>query len=117
MNAPLLFSQVLNGVATGMLYALMGIGLSIITGILNIPNFAHGAMFAIGAYLIFSVIQVVGNFWVALVIAPLGVAVLGLIVEYAGIRPLYRAGHDPLALYRAPALRLPSPVTTSRRLR
>ena len=45
MNAPLLFSQVLNGVATGMLYALMGIGLSIITGILNIPNFAHGAMF------------------------------------------------------------------------
>ncbi len=94
MNTSLLFSQTLNGVATGMLYALMGIGLSIITGILNIPNFAHGAMFAIGAYLIFSVIQLVGNFWVALVIAPLGVALLGLLVEYAGIRPLYRAGHD-----------------------
>ena len=99
MNAPLLFSQVLNGVATGMLYALMGIGLSIITGILNIPNFAHGAMFAIGAYLIFSVIQLVGNFWVALVIAPLGVAVLGLLVEYAGIRPLYKAGHDYQLLF------------------
>jgi branched-chain amino acid transport system permease protein len=99
VNAPLLFSQVLNGVVTGMLYALMGIGLSIITGILNIPNFAHGAMFAIGAYLIFSVIQVVGNFWIALVIAPLGVAVLGLIVEYAGIRPLYRAGHDYQLLF------------------
>jgi branched-chain amino acid transport system permease protein len=99
MNASLLFSQTLNGVATGMLYALMGIGLSIITGILNIPNFAHGAMFAIGAYLIFSVIQVVGNFWVALVIAPLGVALLGLLVEYAGIRPLYKAGHDYQLLF------------------
>jgi branched-chain amino acid transport system permease protein len=99
VNASLLFSQVLNGVVTGMLYALMGIGLSIITGILNIPNFAHGAMFAIGAYLIFSVIQVVGNFWIALVIAPIGVAVLGLIVEYAGIRPLYKAGHDYQLLF------------------
>ena len=99
MNAPLLFSQVLNGVATGMLYALMGIGLSIITGILNIPNFAHGAMFAIGAYLIFSVIQLVGNFWIALFVAPLGVAVLGLLVEFAGIRPLYKAGHDYQLLF------------------
>jgi branched-chain amino acid transport system permease protein len=99
MNTSLLFSQVLNGVVTGMLYALMGIGLSIITGILNIPNFAHGAMFAIGAYLIFSVIQVVGNFWIALVLAPLGVALLGLLVEYAGIRPLYKAGHDYQLLF------------------
>ncbi|OLC16231.1 MAG: branched-chain amino acid ABC transporter permease [Candidatus Rokubacteria bacterium 13_1_40CM_69_27] len=77
-----------------MLYALMGIGLSIITGILNIPNFAHGALFALGAYLIYTVIQALGNFWLALAVAPLGVALLGLLIEYAGIRPLYRAGHD-----------------------
>ncbi|MGH7392202.1 MAG: branched-chain amino acid ABC transporter permease [Candidatus Rokuibacteriota bacterium] len=94
MNTGLLFGQTLNGVATGMLYALMGIGLSLVTGVLNIPNFAHGAMFALGAYLLFTAIQVVGNFWLALVLAPLGVLVLGLVVEYAGIRPLYRAGHD-----------------------
>jgi branched-chain amino acid transport system permease protein len=94
VNTSLLVSQVLNGVATGMLYALMGIGLSIITGVLNIPNFAHGAMFALGAYLIFTVIQLMGNFWVALVIAPLGVLALGILIEYAGIRLLYRAGHD-----------------------
>jgi branched-chain amino acid transport system permease protein len=85
---------VLNGVVTGMLYALMGIGLSIITGILNIPNFAHGALFALGAYLVFTVIKVVGSFWLALLLAPLGVAALGVVIEYAGIRPLYRAGHD-----------------------
>ena len=47
----LFFGQILNGIATGMLYALMGLGLSLITGILNIPNFAHGALFAVGAYL------------------------------------------------------------------
>jgi branched-chain amino acid transport system permease protein len=94
MNASLLLSQLLNGVVTGMLYALMGIGLSIITGILNIPNFAHGAMFAVGAYLIYTLVQIVGNFWLGLLLAPCGVALLGLLVEYGGIRPLYRAGHD-----------------------
>jgi branched-chain amino acid transport system permease protein len=77
-----------------MLYALMGIGLSIITGILNIPNFAHGAMFAVGAYLVYSVLDALGNFWVALLLAPVGVAVLGLAIEYLGIRRLYAAGHD-----------------------
>ena len=62
MSTALLFSQILNGLATGMLYALMGIGLSMITGVLNIPNFAHGALFALGAYFLYSVIQLVGNF-------------------------------------------------------
>ncbi len=90
----LLVSQVLNGLATGMLYALMGIGLSIITGVLNIPNFAHGALFALGAYLLYSIIQLAGNFCLALVIAPLGVGLLGVLIEYGGIRPLYKAGHD-----------------------
>ncbi|MGH7279033.1 MAG: branched-chain amino acid ABC transporter permease [Candidatus Rokuibacteriota bacterium] len=94
MNRTLFFTQLLNGAATGMLYALMGIGLSMITGVLNIPNFAHGAMFAVGAYLTVTVIQAVDNFWLALVLAPVGVAVIGLLVEYLGIRRLYAAGHD-----------------------
>ena len=57
-------AQILNGIATGMLYALMGLGLSLITGILNIPNFAHGALFAIGAYLLATVAVALGNFWI-----------------------------------------------------
>jgi len=77
----LLVSQVLNGLATGMLYALMGIGLSIITGVLNIPNFAHGALFALGAYLLYSIIQLVGNFWLGLGIAPGGVGLVGGLME------------------------------------
>ncbi len=94
MNTSLLLSQVLNGIVTGMLYALMGLGLSMITGVLNIPNFAHGAMFALGAYLTGTAIHLLGNFWIALALAPLGVALLGALVEVAGIRRLYAAGHD-----------------------
>jgi branched-chain amino acid transport system permease protein len=95
----LLLGQILNGIATGMLYALMGLGLALIAGILNIPNFAHGALFAVGAYLTVTAIGVVGNFWIALLVAPIGVAILGLVIEYAGIRRLYAAGHDYQLLF------------------
>jgi branched-chain amino acid transport system permease protein len=46
VNFSLVLGQVLNGVVTGMLYALMGMGLSLILGILNLPNFAHGTLFS-----------------------------------------------------------------------
>src|SRR3989442_6783488 len=82
-----------------MLYALMGLGLSLITGVLNIPNFAHGALFAIGAYLLATVAVAIGNFWIALLVAPIGVALLGLAIEYVGIRRLYAAGHDYQLLF------------------
>src|SRR5438067_4518789 len=95
----LLFGQILNGIATGMLYALMGLGLALITGILNIPNFAHGALFAVGAYLLVTVVGALGNFWLGLLIAPLGVALLGSLIEFAGIRRLYAVGHDYQLLF------------------
>src|SRR3954471_24799168 len=82
----LLLGQILNGIATGMLYALMGLGLSLITRVLNIPNFAHGVLFAIGAYFLVRVVGFLGNFWLGLLIAPLGVALLGLLIEWAGVR-------------------------------
>jgi branched-chain amino acid transport system permease protein len=95
----LLLGQILNGIATGMLYALMGLGLALIAGILNIPNFAHGALFAVGAYFTVTAIGALGNFWIALLLAPVGVAFLGLLIEYAGIRRLYAAGHDYQLLF------------------
>ncbi len=96
----LLLGQILNGIATGMLYALMGLGLSLITGVLNIPNFAHGALFAVGAYLLVAISAAVGgSFWFSLLLAPVGAAILGLLIEYLGIRRLYAAGHDYQLLF------------------
>ena len=94
MNVSLVLGQVLNGVVTGMLYALMGVGLSLILGILNLPNFAHGTLYAVGAYLLFACVQWFQSFWLALVVAPLGVALLGAAIEYGGMRRIYAAGHD-----------------------
>jgi branched-chain amino acid transport system permease protein len=95
----LLLGQILNGIATGMLYALMGLGLSLITGILNIPNFAHGALFAVGAYFLVSAVSLLGNFWLGLLLAPLGIALIGIFIEYLGVRRLYAAGHDYQLLF------------------
>jgi branched-chain amino acid transport system permease protein len=77
-----------------MLYALMGVGLSLILGILNLPNFAHGTLYALGAYLLFAVTTWLGSFWLALLVAPLGVAAVGVVIELGGMRRLYAAGHD-----------------------
>src|SRR5260221_11769180 len=74
----LLAGQILNGIATGMLYALMGLGLSLITGVLNIPNFAHGALFAVGAYLLVTAVGVLRNFLVGPPVAPPRAGLLGL---------------------------------------
>src|SRR3989442_15026638 len=90
----LLAGQILNGIATGMLYALMGLGLSLITGILNIPNFAHGALFAVGAYLLVTAVNVFRHFWIRLGAAPGGVSLPGLAIQYAGLRRLYAARPD-----------------------
>jgi branched-chain amino acid transport system permease protein len=95
----LVVSQLINGVVTGMLYALMGIGLTLILGVLNIPNFAHGVLFAFGAYFFLGTLQLVGGFWPSLVLAPFGVALLGVVIEYLGIRRLYKAHHDYQLLF------------------
>ena len=57
----LIISQILNGLGLGMLYALVGVGLTLILGVLNIPNFAHGVLYALGAYLAFTISNVTGS--------------------------------------------------------
>ncbi len=95
----LIISLLFNGVATGMLYALMGLGLTLILGVLNIPNFAHGVLYAFGAYFVFTVMLVVDNFWIALLIGPFGVVLMGFAIEYFGVRKLYLAHHDYQLLF------------------
>ena len=95
----LIASQVLNGLATGMLYALVGVGLTLVLGMLNIPNFAHGVLYAFGAYFAHSIIKLSGSFYLALLAAPLLVVVMGFVIESQGIRRLYTAHHDYQLLF------------------
>lgn len=85
--------QILNGIGVGMIYFLAAVGLSIIFGLLNFVNFAHGAFFLLGSYLCFSIVAVTGNFWLALVFAPLIVAVLAWLSERLLIRRIYHLPH------------------------
>ena len=89
----LILFNVFNGLIIGAFYALMALGLSLILNLSGVINFAHGGFLAIGAYLAYTLIPIIG-FWGALVVAPLLTAVLGLIVERLLIRRVY--GRDPL---------------------
>lgn len=97
MNLSLLAGAVLNGMVTGMLYALMGIGLSLILGLLNIPNFAHGVLYALGAYVVVSASRALG-FVGGVLAAFAAVALLGAVIEYLGVRRLYRVHPDYVLL-------------------
>lgn len=98
MSLPLLVIAVLNGLVTGVIYALIGVGLSVILGLLNIPNFAHGALYALGAYFFISVAQGPFGFWGGLVVALVGVAAVGAAIEYLGVGRLYRVHPDYILL-------------------
>ena len=88
--------QVANGITLGMVYVLLAAGLSIIFGVMDVINFSHGELFALGAYFALSIVNPLGatGFWVALVVAPLIVGVIGAAIERFTVRPLY--GRDPL---------------------
>ena len=85
--------HLLNGLATSMLLFLVASGLNIIFGILGVINFAHGTLFLLGAYVTLSVIQWSGSFWLALIIAPPVVAIIGGAIEYLFCRRLYERHH------------------------
>lgn len=85
--------QILNGIGVGMIYFLAAVGLSIIFGLLNFVNFAHGAFFLLGSYLCYTVFAITGNFWLGLLVAPLIVAAFAWLVERVLIRRMYHLPH------------------------
>lgn len=93
MNTSLLVAQIVNGVGVGAIYFLIAVGLSLIFGIMDFVNFAHGAFYMIGAYAGFELISFTGSFWVALVLAPIIVALLGFVLERILIRRAYALAH------------------------
>jgi len=85
--------QTFNGVSYGALLFLVGSGLSLIFGVMRIVNLAHGSYFLLGGYVALSVIWATGSWLLALPVAAMAVAVLGLVMERVFLRPL---GFDPL---------------------
>jgi ABC-type branched-subunit amino acid transport system permease subunit len=89
----LFVAQLLNGLVYGVLLFLMAAGLSLIFGLMNVVSLAHGSFFMLGAYFGLSIFRLTGSFWLALILAPIPVIVLGVLMEVLFMRPLYRRGH------------------------
>jgi branched-chain amino acid transport system permease protein len=90
----LILIQTVNGIVTGMILALVASGLTLIFGIMDVVNFAHGELFMMGAYMGVVVLSVTGSFWLALVGSALVLAILGAALQIVTLRPLI--GRDPL---------------------
>ena len=86
--------QTMNGIVTGMILALVASGLTLIFGIMDVVNFAHGELFMLGAFIGVIVMANTGSFWLALLLASLIVAILGAALQIVTLRPLI--GRDPL---------------------
>jgi branched-subunit amino acid ABC-type transport system permease component len=86
--------QTLHGLVTGMVLAMVASGLTLIFGIMDVVNFAHGDLLMLGAFTGATVLGVTGSFWLALVAAAIAIAVLGVVLQISTLRPLI--GRDPL---------------------
>jgi len=89
-----LLGQLLLGLVNGSFYAMLSLGLAVIFGLLNVINFAHGALYMMGAFFAWMGLQYFGiNYWVMLLVAPLLVGVFGIIIEKTMLQWLYRLDH------------------------
>jgi branched-chain amino acid transport system permease protein len=89
-----LFGQLLIGLINGAFYALLSLGLSVIFGLLNIINFTHGAQYMMGAFTAYFLLNWAGlGYWWALLIAPIAVAITGVVLERTTLKRLYQLDH------------------------
>ena len=87
------------GISIGMLLFLLAVGLTLIFGMLGVINFAHGALYMLGAYLAYQTVQWTGSFWIALLVSPLIVAALASGDPKRQRAPQSRARHDQTGCY------------------
>jgi len=101
MSAQALLLQLVTGVVLGAIWVIVAIGLSLIFGILRIVNFAHGAFYMLGAYLAAFAVAWAGNFWLAVLLAPLSMGAFGVLLERGLVARLYGRGlvYSVLATY------------------
>ena len=93
MDAVTIFIQAMNGIQYGLLLFLVASGLTLIFGIMGVINIAHGSFYMIGAYLAWSFMGWIGNFWLGLFVGVVVAFVLGLVLEFLFIRFLYDKDH------------------------
>ncbi len=92
---PVILGQLMLGLVNGSFYALLSLGLAVIFGLLRVVNFAHGAFFMLGAYAAYIGLTSFGiNYWFGLIVAPLVIAIFGVIIERLLLKHLYQL--DPL---------------------
>ncbi|MEW6323316.1 MAG: branched-chain amino acid ABC transporter permease [Acidobacteriota bacterium] len=90
----LLAQQILNGLVTGSVYSLVALGLTLIYGTMQVPNFAHGHLYMLGAYLAYTLVVMAGaNYWVATLLAMIAVGGLGVVLDRLVFRPLRHTLH------------------------
>ena len=89
-----MLSQLLLGLVNGSFYAILSLGLAVIFGLLNVINFAHGALFMMGAVTTWMAMNYLGiNYWLMLVLAPLVVGIFGVLIERLLLRWIYKLDH------------------------
>ena len=94
ISLPALLSQLLLGLVNGSFYAILSLGLAVIFGLLNVINFAHGALFMLGAVSTWMAMNYFNvNYWVMLIVAPLLVGLFGVVIERLLLRWIYKLDH------------------------
>src|SRR5258707_3826317 len=93
MSVILFLEQALNGVQFGLMLFLLAAGLTLVFGIMDMINLAHGSLYMIGAYFMASFVQMTGSFWLGLPLALIATAVLGAALEMSLLRRLYGRDH------------------------
>lgn len=94
----LLPQQLMNGLVLGCIYAFVALGLTLIFGVLIIPNFAHGELFMVGAFITASLVAAGVNFWLAVVVSTAGVGLIGLALDQIAFKPIEHAPHLSLLI-------------------
>src|SRR4051812_24288023 len=93
MTAALVFEQLLNGLQYGVMLFLMAAGLTLVLGIMNLVNLAHGSLYMVGAYLAVAGMQATGSYVAGVVLGFAGTLVVGMVMEFVALRPLYGRDH------------------------
>ncbi len=93
MSGVLIAEQSLNGLQFGLMLFLLAAGLTLVFGIMDMINLAHGSLYMIGAYLMASLVQATGSFWLALPLALATTAAIGVVLEVSIVRALYQRDH------------------------